>query len=114
MSTVAAKGYMTFLGGDHQLTAARIRGTKALLMTRDRRIDRFDCLIPTIEDWHASMTQVYIGRSEISICSYSIFCYGRGLGADYTNLHLVLNAVQCISYAILSMGQMSQAIPKVI
>jgi len=42
-------------GGD-QLTAARIRGTKALRDTQYRRVDRFDGITPVIEDWHARMT----------------------------------------------------------
>ena len=42
------------LGGD-QLTVARVRGTQYLRDSEDKRVDRYEGLIPTIEDWHARM-----------------------------------------------------------
>ncbi len=43
------------LGGD-QLTIARVRGTQALRDTQDKRVDRFEGILPVVEDWHSRMT----------------------------------------------------------
>ena len=43
------------IGGD-QLTVARVRGAQAIRDTHDKRVDRFEGLIPVVEDWHARMT----------------------------------------------------------
>ncbi len=48
--------FHSILYGGDQLTAARMRGTRALRMTQDRRVDRFEGGIPVLEDWHARMT----------------------------------------------------------
>ena len=42
-------------GGD-QLTVARIRGTQALRDTHDKPADRFEGIVPVVEDWHTRMT----------------------------------------------------------
>lgn len=42
------------MGGD-QLTVARIRGVQALRDTEAKRKDRFEGIIPVVEDWHARM-----------------------------------------------------------
>lgn len=39
-----------------EISWARMRGTQALRDTQAKRKDRFDGLIPVIEDWHARMT----------------------------------------------------------
>ena len=41
--------------GDQQ-TVARIRGVQALRDTQDKNVDRFEELVPVIEDWHSRMT----------------------------------------------------------
>ena len=46
--------YPILFGGD-QLTVARIRGTKTLRDTQDKPADRFEGIIPIVEDWHARM-----------------------------------------------------------
>lgn len=48
--------YHSILFGGDQLTAARIRGTKELRDTEAKKKDRFEGLIPVIEDWHTRMT----------------------------------------------------------
>lgn len=47
--------FSTLFGGD-QLTVARIRGTQVLRDTQDKCVDRFDGVIPVVEDWHLRMT----------------------------------------------------------
>ena len=42
-------------GGD-QLTVTRMRGTQTLRDTQDKPVDRFEGILPVIEDWHARMT----------------------------------------------------------
>lgn len=39
-------------GGD-QLTTARARGARSLRLNHDDAIDRFEGIIPVVEDWHA-------------------------------------------------------------
>lgn len=46
-------------GGD-QLTVARIRGVQALGDTHPKRVDRFEGLVPVLEDWHARMTVMMV------------------------------------------------------
>lgn len=46
-------------GGD-QLTAARIRGTKTLRDTQDKPVERFEGILPIVEDWHARMTMLKV------------------------------------------------------
>ena len=41
-------------GGD-QLTVSRMRGTQTLRDTQDKPVDRFEGILPVIEDWHARM-----------------------------------------------------------
>ena len=36
----------------HQLTAARIRGAQVVAQTHKKSIDRFEGVVPMIEDWH--------------------------------------------------------------
>ena len=43
---------LSLLGGD-QLTVVRIRSTQALRDTLDSATERYEGLIPVIEDWHA-------------------------------------------------------------
>ena len=47
--------HSNLFGGD-QLTVARIRGVQALRDTQDKKVDRFEGLVPVIEDWHSRMT----------------------------------------------------------
>ena len=39
------------LGGD-QLTVVRVRSTQALCDTLDSAVQRFDGIVPVVEDWH--------------------------------------------------------------
>ena len=45
-----------FLFGGDQLTVARIRGAQILRDTQDKPVDRFEGIIPVIEDWHTRTT----------------------------------------------------------
>ena len=47
--------FTLFLFGGDQLTAARIRGTKILRDTQDKPTERFEGILPIVEDWHARM-----------------------------------------------------------
>lgn len=47
--------FSVLLGGD-QLTVARIRGVQALRDTHVKCVERFEGLLPVVEDWHARMT----------------------------------------------------------
>ena len=48
--------FHSILFGGDQLTVARIRGVQALRDTQDKKVDRFEGLVPVIEDWHSRMT----------------------------------------------------------
>ena len=48
--------FSSILFGGDQLTVARIRGTQALRDTQARRVDRFEGVVPVVEDWHSRMT----------------------------------------------------------
>ena len=43
------------LFGEDQLTVSRMRGTQTLRDTQDKPVDRFEGILPVIEDWHARM-----------------------------------------------------------
>ena len=57
----ATKFYPLLFGGDY-LTVVRMRSTKALRETEYYGQDRFEGLVPVVEDWHTRMVlmQVYI------------------------------------------------------
>ena len=66
------------LGGD-QLTVVRVRSTQALHDTLDSAVERYDGIVPVLEDWHARviLLQVCILKTyKMSIYSYSL--YGAG------------------------------------
>ena len=46
-------------GGD-QKTVARIRGVQLLRDTETKRVDRFEGVLPVIEDWHTRMTDMIV------------------------------------------------------
>ena len=48
--------FFPILFGGDQLTIARIRGTQMLRDTQDNRCDRFEGILPVVEDWHSRMT----------------------------------------------------------
>ena len=48
--------FFSILFGGDQLTVARIRGTQIHRDTHDQRVDRFEELVPVVEDWHSRMT----------------------------------------------------------
>ena len=47
--------FSVLFGGD-QLTVARIRGTQIHRDTHDKCVDRFEGVVPVVEDWHSRMT----------------------------------------------------------
>ena len=51
----ATKLYPVLFGGD-QLTVVRMRSTKALRETEYYGCDRFEGLVPVVQDWHTRMT----------------------------------------------------------
>ncbi len=57
--------FHSILFGGDQLTVARIRGVQALRDTQDRKVDRFEGLIPVIEDWHTRMTLLKVSEKII-------------------------------------------------
>ena len=48
--------FFSILFGGDQLTVARIRGTQIHWDTHDKRVDRFEGVVPVVEDWHSRMT----------------------------------------------------------
>ena len=52
--------FIDILFGGDQLTVARIRGVQALRDTEAKRADRFEGLLPVIEDWHTRMTAMKV------------------------------------------------------
>ena len=50
-------------GGD-QLTVARIRGTKVLRDTHDTPSERFEGIVPVVEDWHARMALLKVSQGD--------------------------------------------------
>ncbi len=63
----------TLFGGD-QLTVAQIRGAQALRDTHSDPTDRFEGLVPVLEDWHSRMTlmkvPIYSTLSNYSCLDY--------------------------------------------
>ena len=66
-------------GGD-QLTAARMRGTQALLVLTTTPTDRLEGVIPVLEDWHSRMALVDVssivihnGENNAGTCILSIY-----------------------------------------
>ena len=59
--------FSILIGGD-QLTVPRICGVQALRDTHAKRPDRFEGLLPDVEDWHSRMTimKVYYTPFEVS------------------------------------------------
>ena len=47
--------WQVLLGGD-QLTVARCRGAGAIRASHLTSLDRFEGLLPVVEDWHSRMT----------------------------------------------------------
>ena len=48
--------FFPLLFGGDQLTAARIRGAQVVAQTLKKCIDRFEGVVPVIEDWHCRLT----------------------------------------------------------
>ena len=46
--------FPVLFGGD-QLTVARMRGVQAIRDTHSKNAERYDGLVPVVEDWHARM-----------------------------------------------------------
>lgn len=62
------------IGGD-QLTVARVRGAQAIRDTHDKRVDRFEGVIPVVEDWHARMTFLKVYMFAWLLCGrYTCTC----------------------------------------
>ena len=51
--TMDTTRFSPILFGGDQLTAARARGARNLRLNHDDPIDRFEGVIPVVEDWHA-------------------------------------------------------------
>lgn len=106
--------FSIIFGGD-QLTVARMRGVQALRDTHSKRADRFEGLIPVVEDWHARMTVMKVSKHPVSIiCAFSVKFYTscRYCGVVFTRLHQVPRRERCTSCEILFTGPMFQRIPK--
>ena len=48
--------YFPILFGGDQMTVARVRGVQLLRVTEAKRADRYEGIVPIIEDWHTRMT----------------------------------------------------------
>ncbi len=48
--------FFSILFGGDQLTVTRVRGIQAQCDTHDNRVDKFEGLLPVVEDWDARMT----------------------------------------------------------
>lgn len=94
--------FHSILYGGDQLTVARMRGTQALRWTHSRPVDRFDGLIPVLEDWHARMTlmKVYILNTRCIAKHDCAYYYFRQFGVGFTKSHLVLSVAQCTTSVI--------------
>lgn len=62
----ATRFHEILFGGD-QLTVARVRGAQAIRDTHDKRVDRFEGLVPVVEVWHARMTFL-----KVCVCSVNM------------------------------------------
>lgn len=101
------------IGGD-QLTVARVRGAQAIRDTHDKRVDRFEGVIPVVEDWHARMTflKVYVfdwllcGRYA-STCNYTMpHCFLYRLYGGFSTVQSQQKIrVLCTNYATPSTAQ---------
>lgn len=57
--------FFPILFGGDQMTVARIRGVQLLRDTEVKRADRFEGIIPVVEDWHTRMTVMKVGNANI-------------------------------------------------
>ena len=62
--------FFSILFGGDQLTVARIRGTQIHRDTHDQRVDRFEGLVPVVEDWHSRMTLMKVSYAANRLCLY--------------------------------------------
>ena len=75
--------FRILFGGD-QVSVARIRGTQALRDTQDKCIDRFEGLIPVVEDWHSRMTLMKVSQVWITLLVILCRCLMSSLNFLYT------------------------------
>ena len=71
------------LGGD-QLTVARVRGTQDLRDTQPKRCDRFEGLVPVVEDWHARMTLLKVHSIKLTLFYFKFVQLNRLCGIGCT------------------------------
>ena len=55
--------FHSILFGGDQLTVARIRGAQSIRATHAKKVDRFEGIVPVIEDWHSRMTFMKVSPS---------------------------------------------------
>ena len=83
--------FFSILFGGDQLTIARNRGTQVLRDTQERRCDRFEGVLPVVEDWHSRMT---VESQLVSIPNhtnviYCCFCAYSALLCYIIHVHLI-------------------------
>ncbi len=58
--------FFPILFGGDQMTVARIRVVQLLRDTEVKRADRFEGIIPVVEDWHTRMIIMNVGNANIT------------------------------------------------
>ena len=56
--------YFPILFGGDQVTVARVRGVQLLRDTEVKRVDRFEGIVPVVEDWHTRMTVMKVSDNK--------------------------------------------------
>lgn len=75
--TVDRTQFSPVLFGGDQLTVARARGARNLRLNHDDAIDRFEGIIPVVEDWHA----------RVHLLEVSEMNFGRACPYKYSYVH---------------------------
>ena len=79
---VADEFHYVLFGGD-QLTAERATGAKQSINNENRGYDRFEWLVPVIEDWHAKVCFLKMG----SIIVFNDVNKSIGYNGKYCTAH---------------------------
>ena len=80
-------------GGD-QLTVARIRGTKVLRDTHDTPSERFEGIVPVVEDWHARMALLKVSQGDVNKALLQVIwkrLYNSASGVDKGTMRNLIN-----------------------
>ena len=77
-----------------QLIVARIRGTKVLRDTHDTPSERFEGIVPVVEDWHARMALLKVSQGDVNKALLQVIwkrLYNSASGVDKGTMRNLIN-----------------------